>query len=120
MTLTTTAHSPQQLMVVWNRLLPDESEGPTLISHTALRSRTLRFYIRTPLSHSGHTVIVAQQDAIFDGRRPAVALPPIHVMNLAPAGMHVALGPGALAVAGDHRAALGPGEHALGASQVQR
>jgi len=40
MTLTTTTHSPQQLMAVWNRLLPNESEGPTLISHTALRSRS--------------------------------------------------------------------------------
>src|SRR5665647_3634104 len=55
MTLTTTTHSPQQLMAVWNRLLPDDPEGPTLISYTALRSRTLCFYTRTPLSHSGHT-----------------------------------------------------------------
>ena len=47
MTLTTTTHSPQQLMVVWNRLLPDESEGPTLISNTALPSRSPSIYIRT-------------------------------------------------------------------------
>jgi len=52
MTLTTTTHSPQQLMAVWNRLLPNDSEGPTLISHTALRSRSsfstseLRFRIQ--------------------------------------------------------------------------
>jgi hypothetical protein len=36
MTLTTTAHSPQQLMAVWNHPLPGDPEGPTFIFDTAL------------------------------------------------------------------------------------
>jgi len=55
MTLTTTTHSPQQLMVVWNHLLPDESGGTTLISRTALQYREFFFYIQTLVSHSVHT-----------------------------------------------------------------
>jgi hypothetical protein len=39
MTLTTTTHSPQQLMGVWSHLLQDDSEGPTFIFSTALLSR---------------------------------------------------------------------------------
>jgi len=41
MTLTTTAHSPQQLMAVWNLRLHSDSEGPTFISSTALKSKEL-------------------------------------------------------------------------------
>jgi hypothetical protein len=45
MTLTTTAHSPQQLMAVWSLLLQTDSEGPTFISDTAMRIRGISFYI---------------------------------------------------------------------------
>jgi hypothetical protein len=45
MTLTTTAHSPQQLMAVWNLRLNGDSEGPTLISDTAIQICRINFYI---------------------------------------------------------------------------
>jgi hypothetical protein len=45
MTLTTTTHSPQQLMAVWNHRLNSDPEGPTLISDTASRINTASFYI---------------------------------------------------------------------------
>jgi len=47
MTLTTTTHSPQQLMAVWNLRLHSDSEGPTFISSTALKAKRTDFYIRT-------------------------------------------------------------------------
>ena len=47
-------------------------------------------------------VETAQQDAVVDGRRSVVALPPVDVMDLAPAGVRVTLGPPALAIASDH------------------
>lgn len=59
MTLTTTAHSPQQLMAVWNLLLQDDPEGPTFIFNTALQLSDPGFYIRTSKFHSGHTVMAA-------------------------------------------------------------
>lgn len=47
MTLTTTTHSPQQLMAVWNLLLQDDPEGPTFIFNTALKLNDSVLYIRT-------------------------------------------------------------------------
>lgn len=60
MTLTTTPHSTQQPMAVWNPLLQDDPEGPTFISNTALQSSDPGFYNRTSQSHSGHTAESAQ------------------------------------------------------------
>ena len=101
MTLTTTTHSPQQLMAVWNHPLPDESEGPTLISHTALQSRTFRFYIRTPLSHSGHTVVPAQQHSGSGVGIPLIANPVLGMVAFAHARWRRALRELAMFVPGD-------------------
>ncbi|RXS64594.1 hypothetical protein EST92_30625 [Streptomyces sp. TM32] len=60
MTLTTTAHSPQQLMVVWHLHLYADTEGPTFISTTAWRLFVHAFYIRTSQSPSGHTNTLAE------------------------------------------------------------
>jgi len=66
MTLTTTPHSTQQLMAVWDPLLQDDPEGPTFISNTALLSSDSGFYIRTSQSHSRHTVFAAEHHEIVD------------------------------------------------------
>ncbi len=50
MTLTTTTHSPQQPMAVWNLLLQDDPEGPTFILNTALKLNDSGLYIRTSSS----------------------------------------------------------------------
>src|SRR3954453_3114102 len=52
MTLTTTTHSPQQLMAVWNPRLNGDSEGSTLISDTAIRICRISFYISSLDSYS--------------------------------------------------------------------
>jgi hypothetical protein len=44
MTLTTTTHSPQQLMAVWHLHLYADTEGPTFIFTTARRLFTSAFY----------------------------------------------------------------------------
>jgi hypothetical protein len=44
-TLTTTAHSPQQLVAVWHLHLHADTEGPTFISTTARRPNGFVFYI---------------------------------------------------------------------------
>jgi len=61
MTLTTTPHSTQQPMAVWNHRLNNDPEGPTFINNTALLSSDSGFYIRTSRSHSGHTVYLAPE-----------------------------------------------------------
>jgi hypothetical protein len=48
MTLTTTAHSPQQLMAVWNPPLQDDPEGPTFISNAALLQQSLLLHQTSP------------------------------------------------------------------------
>jgi hypothetical protein len=87
MTLTTTTHSPQQLMVVWNRLLPDESEGPALISRTALRSpspvstpepRSHIQYTRNYHHHEVHRqdlTITRSYNSMLDGSPPQSRAP---------------------------------------------
>ena len=63
-------------------------------------------------------VVVAEQGAVVDGGDSAVALPPCQVVDVAPAGVGVAVGPGAFAVAGDDGFALRTGEQPLGAPQA--
>lgn len=59
-TLTTTAHSPQQLGAVWHLHLHADAEGPTFISTTARRLLVYVFYIATSQSSSGHTNALAE------------------------------------------------------------
>jgi len=63
-------------------------------------------------------VVVAEQDSVVEGGGSEVAFPPQDVVDLAPAGVGVAVGPGAFAVAGDDGAAVGVGVQALGAAEV--
>src|SRR5581483_11359138 len=85
MTLTTTPHSAQQLMAVWNPLLQGDPEGPTFIFNTALLSSDSGFYIRTSQSHSRHTVGAAEKDHVVDVGQPAVG-PGDQVVGLAAGG----------------------------------
>lgn len=54
MTLTTTTHSPQQLMAVWNLRLHSDSEGPAFISSTALKPKELTSTPEPPIPFGTH------------------------------------------------------------------
>src|SRR4051812_33724516 len=55
MTLTTTAHSPQQLMVVWNHFLPSGPEGPNLhLHHSTTFSRLWLLHQNLPMVFGTH------------------------------------------------------------------
>jgi hypothetical protein len=59
-TLTTTAHSPQQLVGVWHLHLHADAEGPTFISTTARRLETSPSTSKSSQSSSGHTNALAE------------------------------------------------------------
>src|SRR5215213_29337 len=85
MTLTTTPHSMQQLMAVWNHRLNNDPEGPTFISNTALQSNDSNSYIGTSQSHSGHTVVSAQAaEILFAGGPFGVGDGVVQVAHLGP------------------------------------
>src|SRR5215212_675645 len=99
MTLTTTPHSMQQLMAVWNHRLNNDPEGPTFISNTALQSNDSNSYIGTSQSHSGHTVVATQAAEILLAGRPfGMGDGVVDVAHLGPPGTpreHAAVVPGA-------------------------
>src|SRR5882724_9392153 len=119
MTLTTTPHSTQQLMAVWDPLLQDDPEVPTFISNTALLSSDSGFYIRTSQSHSRHTVFPTEHHEIIDIGSAAVQ-PMNNVMHLAPYRASIAPGMGATTVAGGNGFALRRGDTPLLAAHIQR
>src|SRR5882724_3680909 len=92
MTLTTTPHSTQQLMAVWDPLLQDDPEGPTFISNTALLSSDSGFYIRTSQSHSRHTVGATQRGEVGLARvtAPHIGIEGHAMIQIAPVGAHPA------------------------------
>jgi hypothetical protein len=119
MTLTTTAHSPQQLMAVWNPPLQDDPEGPTFISNTALLRNSHGFYVTTTPSHSGHTAVSTKDTQVGSLCWSAVGCGFLAVVDVGEGGLFSAAWCYALPVAGSDEGPFAGGGSAFGLSVVE-